>query len=115
MFHAIGTLFIVPTTVLLMLSFFTLVVLVKVQEKFLRLFGWAVVILLWLSALTVFMTGMYIKANGHDKMMGYHRSVMMQCPMMKDGGMSGSMMNNAGSSRSNCGGMKKQMRSMKKK
>lgn len=92
MFKAIGSLFIVPATMLLTLSFFVLVVNQK-QEKFLRLFGWAIAVLLWLSAFMVFTTGNYIGSNGHEKMMGMRKQRMMSdCQMMKDAGMPCMMM-----------------------
>ncbi|MFA5104624.1 MAG: hypothetical protein WC527_05570 [Candidatus Margulisiibacteriota bacterium] len=85
MFRAIGSLFIVPTAVLLTLSFFVLVVNQK-QEKLLRIFGFVVAVLLWVGAFMVFSAGNYIGSHGYGKMMEMHKTVM-QCPMMKDGGM----------------------------
>lgn len=85
MFRAIGSLFIVPTAVLLTLSFFVLVVNQK-QEKLLKLLGWAVAVLLWFGAFMVFSAGNYVANNGYGKMLELQKS-MMPCPMMKDGGM----------------------------
>ena len=92
MFRVIGSLFIVPTTVLLTLSFFVLVVNQK-QEKILRIFGWVVAALLWLSAFMVFSAGNYMGSHGYHKMMGMRRSMMMEdCRMMKGTGAQGPMM-----------------------
>lgn len=83
MFKVIGSLFVVPTTVLLTLSFFVLVVNQK-QEKILKIFGWVVAVLLWLSAFMVFSAGNYMGSQGYHKMMGMRRTMMMEdCQMMK--------------------------------
>jgi len=50
---------IVPAAVLLTVSFFVLVVLRKIEEKGLRVFGYAVLGFLWLAALVVFSGAVY--------------------------------------------------------
>lgn len=55
---------IIPTTLLLMLSFFVLVVLRKIEERGLRIFGSVIVALLWLGALVTFSSEMYLAAKG---------------------------------------------------
>ncbi|MDD2927613.1 MAG: hypothetical protein PHE30_02020 [Candidatus Omnitrophica bacterium] len=64
----------IPATVLLTISFFVLVSLQKIVSGKLKLFGAVVVILLWLSALLVFSSGIY--ASGSTR--GFSR-----CPMME--------------------------------
>ncbi|MDD5196635.1 MAG: hypothetical protein WC937_00950 [Candidatus Omnitrophota bacterium] len=63
----------IPATVLLTISFFVLISLQKMGSGRLKLFGVVVVILLWLSALLVFSSGIY--ASGATR--GFSR-----CPMM---------------------------------
>lgn len=113
MFRAVGSLFLVPTTILLALSFFVLVVNEK-QEKLLRIFGWVVAVLLWLSAFMVFSAGNYIGNNGYGKMMGMRRQAMMEdCQMMKGMGGPGSMMQQAPSKNMPMPGTKMKTKSMK--
>jgi len=87
----IGTLFIVPTTVLLTISYFVVVVNSKIQEKPIKVFGWVIAVLLWIAALAVLTTGMYVSAKGPGKMndmkCGMMKSGMMKSPMMDQKGM----------------------------
>ncbi len=53
----IGRLALIPTTVLLTISFFVLVVRVKIEQVGLKNFGLAVAVLLWLAAAVVFTAG----------------------------------------------------------
>lgn len=90
---------IVPTTMVLTLSFFVLVVLRKVEERALKVFGYVIAALLWLCALLVFSSGIYFLAKGKCPMMyGIHRAMMgpgmmkgmhskqgLPCPSMQQG------------------------------
>ena len=55
---------IVPISILLMLSFFVLLSLRKVEEKGLKAFGHVVASLLWLAALVVFSGAVFNMAKG---------------------------------------------------
>jgi hypothetical protein len=54
----------IPPTVLLTISFFVLVVLRKVENKNLKAFGRCVVLLLWVAASTIFLSGIYVISKG---------------------------------------------------
>lgn len=71
-----GLFALVPTTLLLTVSFFVLVVLRKVESQVLRVFGYVVAALLWLTALLAFSAGIYTLSTGHCPM-----KEMMQGPM----------------------------------
>lgn len=87
-----GALAVVPTAVLLAISFFVLI-LNKKQESGVKAFGYVVAAVLWLAALCVFSCGIYMSAKGGFKhkmekmmmkevMMG-EKGCMMQGEMMK--------------------------------
>ncbi len=79
---------IVPVAVLLTLSFFVLFTIREVKEKGLKVFGYAVVSLLWLATLVVFSRAIYNIGKG---------SVMARCMMqekMKAGGIPQMMQQN---------------------
>jgi hypothetical protein len=68
----------IPVVILLTVSFFVLVSLNKVEAKGLKTFGWAICVLLWLTAalvLTTALTVMGVNVCGT-------RGMMFQCPMM---------------------------------
>jgi hypothetical protein len=77
---------IVPVAVLLTTSFFVLFALLKIEEKWLKGFGYVVVGFLWLAALVVFSGAVYRMAQGsvimkemmHQKMRMRYMSQMMQ-------------------------------------
>jgi len=72
----------IPTTMELTLSFFVLVVLRKVEEQALKVFGYVIAALLWLCALLVFSSGVYFAAKGKCLMMrSMCRSMMGPCTM----------------------------------
>jgi hypothetical protein len=76
----------IPTTMALTLSFFVLVVLRKIEERTLKVFGYVIAALLWLCALLLFSSGIYFAAKGKCPMIcGIHRA------MMGSGMMSGMM------------------------
>lgn len=61
---------IVPTTLILTVSFFVLFALREVKSNVLKAFGYVVAVLLWVSALLIFSVGIYTLATG-------------KCPMQK--------------------------------
>jgi hypothetical protein len=65
-----GLFSVVPTTVLLTVSFFVLVVMRKIEESFLKNFGRLIVFLLWVSATLTFSTGVYTMITGRHLKMG---------------------------------------------
>lgn len=84
-----GFLALIPTAMLLTVSFFVLVVLRKVEEKGIKAFGYVVTSLLWLAALVVFSVGIYILSTGRH-FCGYMMPGMMQfgqSQMMHSGAM----------------------------
>ncbi|MDD2679340.1 MAG: hypothetical protein PHO03_00860 [Candidatus Omnitrophica bacterium] len=68
-----GCFSLIPVTVLLTVSFFVLVTLQKVVSAKLKLFGVAVAVLLWLSALLILSSGIYAAGTGR---------LFLRCPMM---------------------------------
>jgi len=60
----IGLFAIIPTTVLLTISFFVLYTLRKPDTQGLKAFGYVIAALLWLSALLVFSAGIYTLSTG---------------------------------------------------
>ena len=99
----LGLLAIVPTAVLLTISFFVLVVNRKQEVEGLKVFGYVVATLLWIGASVVFSAGLYTLATGsppvgcmmQQMMKGHMRGSLMKGempePMMK-GQMPGQMM-----------------------
>ena len=84
---------IVPTTLVLTLSFFVLFALREVKSNVLKAFGYVVAALLWLSALLIFSSGIYTMATGRCPM----QKMMMQkqemaCRKMMDKPMIGKPM-----------------------
>jgi hypothetical protein len=74
---------IIPTALLLTISFFVMVVLRKIEDKALKVFGWVIVILLWLSA------GLIVSATIYKATSGSCPSMMMKNKMMGSGTMPG--------------------------
>ena len=82
----IGLVAIIPLTMLLTVSFFVLLVLRKVEASPLKIFGYVIAALLWLSALMVLSGGIYNLSTGKCPMMtAMHQMKMKMCPMMKGG------------------------------
>lgn len=76
-----GVLFLVPTVMLLTVSFFVLFAVGKVEEKNLKIFGRIVAILLWIVAACVLFSGIYFSFNkGQHGRMGMKDSG--KCQMM---------------------------------
>ncbi|PIP20416.1 MAG: hypothetical protein COX40_04895 [Candidatus Omnitrophica bacterium CG23_combo_of_CG06-09_8_20_14_all_40_11] len=96
MFRLVGLFAIIPTTVLLTISFFVLYTLRRTDTQGLKAFGYVIAALLWLSALLVFSAGVYTVVSGHTPMecamhgmMKTHMQEMMESKML--GAMSGQM------------------------
>lgn len=92
-FRLIGILAVVPTTLLLTVSFFVLFTLRKTEDKGLKTFGYVITALLWCCVVVVFSFGIYILVAGwhpmcpmmHGMKMGQMRHLMM--PEMGQEGM----------------------------
>lgn len=83
---------IVPTTLILTVSFLVLFVVRKIESGALKVFGYIVAALLWVSALLIFSSGIYTLATGKcpmQKMMMKKQGIicekMMGKPMMEKG------------------------------
>lgn len=79
-----GLFAIIPTTVLLTISFFVLYTLRRTDTQGLKAFGYVIAALLWLSALLLFSAGIYTVSTGRppvqcmmQKMMKMHTQEMM--------------------------------------
>ncbi|MEI6831118.1 MAG: hypothetical protein WCK61_00205 [Candidatus Omnitrophota bacterium] len=68
---------VIPIALLLALSFFVLLSINKAQTKVLKIFGYAVAVILWLAVATIILGGVYGLAKGGDK-----AKCMMQKKMM---------------------------------
>jgi len=75
--RSLGLFALIPTTVLLTISFFVLLVVSNIEKKGLKAFGYVVAALLWASALLVFSAGIYTLSTGR-----HHGMCMMQGAMM---------------------------------
>ncbi len=76
MFRLLGLFAIIPTTVLLTISFFVLFTLRKTEAGGLKVFGYVISVLLWCGALLVFSLGIYTISTGRCIM-----QEMMRCKM----------------------------------
>jgi hypothetical protein len=93
-FRLLGLFAIIPTTLLMTVSFFVLFAIRKIEEQGLKTFGYVIIGLLWFAAFLVFSLGVYAVSSGRhpimemmkqskgcpmEQMMGYeHISRMMQ-------------------------------------
>jgi hypothetical protein len=85
-----GLFAVIPTAVLLTISFFVLFAMRKIETQGLKAFGYVVAALLWLATLVVFSAGVYTISTGRMPM-----KCPMMCPMMrgnKEGMMGSGMM-----------------------
>ena len=64
MSRSLGLFALIPTAILLTISFFVLLTISNVEKKGLKAFGYVVAALLWASALLVFSTGIYTLSTG---------------------------------------------------
>jgi hypothetical protein len=77
---------IVPTTLVLTVSFFVLFALREVKSNVLKAFGYVVAAFLWISALLIFSVGIYTLATGKcpiQKMMMQKHGMICQGMMDK--------------------------------
>jgi len=79
-----GIFAIIPTTLVLTVSFFVLFALREVKSNVLKAFGYVVAALLWLSALLVFSGGVYTLATGKCPMQKMMQKRGMVCHEMMD-------------------------------
>ena len=79
----VGLFAIIPTTMLLIVSFFVLFAVRKLEEGALKTFGCVLAVLLWISASLVLSAGLYTIATGqHPLMPAIQQMMQMKCPMM---------------------------------
>ena len=90
-----GLFAIVPSVILVTISFFVMVALNKTEKKFLRIFGMVVVGLIWVTAFVVFSSGIYIVASMPDYLggRGFSKPYACQCPCSSMMGSGCGMMN----------------------
>jgi len=74
MSRLIGVYAIIPTALLLAVSFFVLFAIRKIEAYGLRVFGYVVAAILWIAALLVFSAGAYAVYTGRHT---------ISCPMME--------------------------------
>lgn len=84
-FRILGLFALIPTALLLTVSFFVLFAIRKIESQGLKAFGYVISAILWICAVFVFSVGIYVMSTGRHPMMP-----MMQ-EMMK-GGMQQQMM-----------------------
>jgi hypothetical protein len=77
-----GVFALIPTTILLTVSFFVLLAIGRLQEKTLKAFGYVVAALLWLSAFLVISAGIYTFSTGRCLMTQMMMKQKMHCMRM---------------------------------
>ncbi len=75
---------IVPTTLVLTVSFFVLFALREVKSNVLKAFGYVIAALLWVSALLIFSGGIFTLATGKCPMQKMMQRNEMICKSMMD-------------------------------
>lgn len=75
-FKLLGLVAIIPTSMLLAVSFFILFSVRKVEEGALKVFAYVIAALLWLSALLVLSAGIYTLSTGRHPMMPMMQQMM---------------------------------------
>jgi len=76
MFKMMGLFAVVPTAVLLAISFFVLYAIKRAEMGGLKVFGYVVAAFLWIAALLVFSSGIYSLATGKGAKMCMMREKM---------------------------------------
>ena len=114
--QVIGFFAIIPATILLVISFFVLLALKKVESETFKAFGYVIVVLLWIDAAMLLGLGMYkiisgksvfiphvmtMSADKYGMMKGRMMGGMMQGKMM-DGMMQGKMMDGMAKDKMEC-------------
>jgi hypothetical protein len=84
----LGLIAVIPTVMLITVSFFVMFALNKTEKSVLRIFGMVAVGLLWISALIIFSAGLKIFAEGsaYFGYQGLGNSCNCRCPAMMDSG-----------------------------
>lgn len=85
-FRFVGLFTIIPTTLLLTVSFFVLFALRKMETNGLKTFGYVVVVLLWISSVLVFSAGIYTISTGRHPLMSMMHRMKGQMPCMTEPG-----------------------------
>jgi hypothetical protein len=75
MFRVLGVFALIPTALLLTVSFFVLVVLRKIELQGLKAFGYVVAAALWIAALLTFSMGIYVISTGDHPILGMMRQM----------------------------------------
>jgi len=87
-FKFLGLLALVYTTILLTISFFVLVTVRKTDSKNLKVFGYIIAVLLWISVAFVFFSGLYVSTTNFSPSMPHMMRNQMPT-QMPQGGMRG--------------------------
>lgn len=74
-----GLFALIPTGILLTISFFVLFATRKVETQGLKVFGYVIAVLLWVAAALIFSTGVYSLTTGKHMKCGF--SEMMKAKM----------------------------------
>jgi uncharacterized membrane protein len=80
MFRLVGLFAIIPATLLLVVSYFVLLTLRKLENQGLKAFGYVIAALLWFGSLMVVSLGIYTLSTGRHPMMSMMQE-MMKCKM----------------------------------
>lgn len=78
--RVMGLFAVIPTALLLTVSFFVLFAIRKIQEQGLKAFGYVIAALLWIGAALVFSVGVYTVSTGRHPGMEMMQQ-MMKCKM----------------------------------
>jgi hypothetical protein len=106
----LGLFAVIPVSLLLALSFFVLFTLRKVDTERLKEFGYAVAVLLWISAFLIACMGAYVIATGRHPMLGMMQEMMKGHMQMMGGNMPG--MRNAKMPATSCSSCKQRKMQM---
>ncbi len=75
-FRIMGLFAIIPTAILLTISFFVLFTLRNIETQGLKAFGYVIAALLWVAALLVFSLGVYTVSTGRHPMVNMMQEMM---------------------------------------
>jgi hypothetical protein len=78
--RAMGLFAIIPATLLLTVSFFVLFAVRKIEIQGLKVFGYVIAALLWVSVLLVASCGVYTLSTGRHPVLSMMKEIM-KCPM----------------------------------
>jgi hypothetical protein len=75
-FRLLGIYTFIPATIFLVISYFVMLTMQKIDNRGLKSFGNVVVFLLWFSALIIFLSGIYAIVTGrHPIVMIIHQAI----------------------------------------